>query len=140
MPVDDAFGSRLRHDLRTPINAVKGYGEMLLEDAQGPAAAEFVDDLQKMLEATERLLPASTLLSSSPPRNLILLVPPSAAWASRAPELLHLVPGGDIGRRHAEPARRIFSSTINNRTATCCRGGLYARDTRSSSPRTARWR
>ena len=25
--------SKLRHDLRTPINAIKGYGEMLAEDA-----------------------------------------------------------------------------------------------------------
>src|SRR5688572_25255444 len=25
--------TKLRHDLRTPINAIKGYGEMLLEDA-----------------------------------------------------------------------------------------------------------
>src|SRR5262245_48584738 len=27
--------SKLRHDLRTPINAIKGYGEMLVEDAEG---------------------------------------------------------------------------------------------------------
>ncbi len=25
--------AKLRHDLRTPINAIKGYGEMLVEDA-----------------------------------------------------------------------------------------------------------
>jgi len=28
--------SKLRHDLRTPINAIKGYGEMLVEDRAHP--------------------------------------------------------------------------------------------------------
>ena len=30
----DRYRSKLRHDLRTPINAVKGYGEMIMEDAR----------------------------------------------------------------------------------------------------------
>src|SRR3954471_14275050 len=30
----EAFQSRLRHDLRTPLNAVKGYCEILVEDMQ----------------------------------------------------------------------------------------------------------
>ena len=29
-----AIARKLRHDLRTPINAVKGYGEMIVEDAR----------------------------------------------------------------------------------------------------------
>ena len=52
----DDFKGKLRHDLRTPITALKGYGEMLLEDAQQTSADVFVDDLQKMLNATKRLL------------------------------------------------------------------------------------
>jgi len=52
----DDFKSKLRHDLRTPITALKGYGEMLLEDAQEASADAFVDDLQKMLNAAKRLL------------------------------------------------------------------------------------
>jgi class 3 adenylate cyclase len=52
----DDFKSKLRHDLRTPITALKGYGEMLLEDAQEASADVFVDDLQKMLNAAKRLL------------------------------------------------------------------------------------
>ncbi len=44
---------RLRHDLRTPINAIKGYGEMLREDAADGGAETFVADLDKLLkEAT----------------------------------------------------------------------------------------
>src|SRR5262245_11824099 len=51
-----AFRSTLRHDLRTPINAVKGYGEMLLEDADGADAEPFIHDLHKLLDAAQRLL------------------------------------------------------------------------------------
>jgi adenylate cyclase len=43
----------LRHDLRTPINAIKGYGEMLREDAVDGGAKTLVADLDKLLgEAT----------------------------------------------------------------------------------------
>ncbi len=43
----------LRHDLRTPINAIKGYGEMLREDATQGGQGTFVADLDKLLgEAT----------------------------------------------------------------------------------------
>ena len=47
------YRRKLRHDLRTPINAIKGYGEMLREDAADGGAETFVADLDKMLgEAT----------------------------------------------------------------------------------------
>jgi len=47
------FRRTLRHDLRTPINAIKGYGEMLREDAADGGADALVADLDKMLgEAT----------------------------------------------------------------------------------------
>jgi sigma-B regulation protein RsbU (phosphoserine phosphatase) len=43
----------LRHDLRTPINAIKGYGEMLREDSADGSAETFIADLDKLLgEAT----------------------------------------------------------------------------------------
>ena len=47
------FRRTLRHDLRTPINAIKGYGEMLREDAANGSAETFITDLDKLLgEAT----------------------------------------------------------------------------------------
>jgi adenylate cyclase len=47
------FRRTLRHDLRTPINAIKGYGEMLREDAAGGSTETFIADLDKLLkEAT----------------------------------------------------------------------------------------
>ena len=49
----DEFRRKLRHDLRTPINAIKGYGEMLREDAIDGGDDSLVGDLDKMLgEAT----------------------------------------------------------------------------------------
>ena len=50
------FRRKLRHDLRTPINAIKGYGEMLREDATDGGADAFVGDLDKMLAEATLLL------------------------------------------------------------------------------------
>lgn len=46
----------LRHDLRTPINAIKGYGEMLREDAADGGADTLVADLDKLLGEATMLL------------------------------------------------------------------------------------
>jgi len=50
------FRRTLRHDLRTPINAIKGYGEMLREDAADVGAARIVAGLDKLLGEAARLL------------------------------------------------------------------------------------
>jgi class 3 adenylate cyclase len=51
------YRRHLRHDLRTPINAIKGYGEMLREDAAGVDDAQaLVSDLNRLLEEASRLL------------------------------------------------------------------------------------
>jgi CheY-like chemotaxis protein len=46
----------LRHELLTPINAVIGYSEMLLEDAQDQGQEGFIPDLQKIHAAAGRFL------------------------------------------------------------------------------------
>jgi adenylate cyclase len=52
-----ALLAHLRHELRTPVNAILGYSEMLLEDAGDDAAQEaFVGDLRKIHTAGETLL------------------------------------------------------------------------------------
>ena len=48
--------AKLRHDLRTPINAIKGYGEMLAEDAAGDQQEALLADLAKLLTAAEGML------------------------------------------------------------------------------------
>lgn len=52
----EAYRAQLRHDLRTPINAVKGYAEMMIEDATADAHAAIVSDLRKLLDAAEGML------------------------------------------------------------------------------------
>ncbi len=52
----DSFGAHVRHELRTPINAVIGYSEMLIEDAGEAEHAELVADLQKTQTAARQLL------------------------------------------------------------------------------------
>lgn len=56
---------RLQHDLRTPVNHIRGYGEMLEELALELGAEAYVDDLRRIQQAAatwlrlmeERLLP-----------------------------------------------------------------------------------
>ena len=53
-------GSRYRaeflHDLRTPLNQIIGYSEMLAEQAEEEGQAGFVPDLQKIQTAGRQLL------------------------------------------------------------------------------------
>ena len=54
---DEAIDPRkLRHDLRTPMNAIKGYGEMLIEDAADAERETFVADLSRLLTAVQGML------------------------------------------------------------------------------------
>jgi adenylate cyclase len=52
----DGYRAQLRHDLRTPINAVKGYGEMIVEDATDAGHDSIVSDLRKLLDAANGML------------------------------------------------------------------------------------
>jgi CheY-like chemotaxis protein len=58
----DAFGSSpgdtatLRHDLRTPLSAIKGYGELLVEEAQDRGQEALEQDLAKVVDLADRLL------------------------------------------------------------------------------------
>ncbi|GAT33145.1 serine phosphatase RsbU, regulator of sigma subunit [Terrimicrobium sacchariphilum] len=52
---DKASLSKLRHDLRTPINHIIGYGELLREDLVDQGITE-LSDLQRIEDAARRLL------------------------------------------------------------------------------------
>ncbi|CAA7625907.1 SpoIIE family protein phosphatase [Magnetospirillum sp. UT-4] len=76
--------SRLRHDLRSPLVAVKGFGELVLEIAEeegdgatGAAAHHVLDAVSEVLVAIERALPPQA---------------PAAAREGEAP------PAGPVGR------------------------------------------
>ena len=51
-----AFLSNMSHELRTPMNAIIGYSEMLIEEANDMGQDEFVPDLKKIHSAGKHLL------------------------------------------------------------------------------------
>ncbi len=50
------FLANMSHELRTPMNAIIGYSEMLIEDAEDGGNEEVVPDLQKIHQAGRHLL------------------------------------------------------------------------------------
>ena len=48
--------AKVRHDLRTPINHIIGYCEMLQDEADSPEWTNFLPDLAKILEGGKQLL------------------------------------------------------------------------------------
>jgi len=62
---EDAECARWRHDLRTPVNAIRGYTEMVLEDTE-PRAHALRRPLVQILEDTDRLLALVERISASP--------------------------------------------------------------------------
>src|SRR4051812_2092588 len=50
------YQERLLHDLRNPLNAIKGYGEMLLEDIVDLGGVSLRQDLERLLTEAARLL------------------------------------------------------------------------------------
>jgi two-component system sensor histidine kinase/response regulator len=50
------LSSQLLHDLRSPLNQIIGYSEMLTEEVAGETSATIVEDLEKVRNAGRRLL------------------------------------------------------------------------------------
>lgn len=53
---EDAFRAWLRHDLLTPVNAVRGYAELMLESAEDRRVASFAADLRHLVAAADALM------------------------------------------------------------------------------------
>ena len=51
-----AFLANMSHELRTPMNAILGYSEMLMEEAEDDGQEDFIPDLQKINQAGNHLL------------------------------------------------------------------------------------
>jgi adenylate cyclase len=48
--------ARFRHEFRTPLNAIKGYGELLVEEIGESGSKTLLTDLGKVLDLADRLL------------------------------------------------------------------------------------
>ena len=103
-----------RHKLRTPLNHIIGYSEMLLEDSDENRLESFADDLRKIHAAGKQLLTEiNELFESAPPRNAPVassdpfrdseFTAQSARLANPAPAVAHsgriLVVDDDDGNR-----------------------------------------
>jgi signal transduction histidine kinase/CheY-like chemotaxis protein len=51
-----AFLANMSHELRTPMNAILGYSEMLMEEAEDLGQEDFIPDLKKINQAGNHLL------------------------------------------------------------------------------------
>lgn len=51
-----AFLANMSHELRTPMNAILGYSEMLMEEAEDAGQDDFIPDLKKINQAGNHLL------------------------------------------------------------------------------------
>ena len=80
-PDDPPWKKKLRHDLRTPINQIIGYSEMLEEEAAEAGQSEYVPDLQKIQKAARTLLAGIDQWLSPG-----AAAPPPAAETSKLPE------------------------------------------------------
>jgi DNA-binding response OmpR family regulator len=63
-PLTSDAAKQLRHELRTPVNHIVGYAEMLLEDAEDPSLVDRRSALEQTIEAAKEVL---TLISATLP-------------------------------------------------------------------------
>ena len=120
----DSYRTKLRHDLRTPINAVKGYGEMIVEDARDSGHESLLPDLEKLLAAADGILERIDALVAFSGDSLDG-AQPSFADASRVVDALR---GSEPA---AAPQARSWWSTTTPPIAICSRGSSPATAMRS---------
>jgi signal transduction histidine kinase len=62
--------SKIRHDLKTPLNHIIGYAEMLLEDAEAAGRAEAETALRRLLDSAQACLEVQGRLLTRQPEEL----------------------------------------------------------------------
>jgi len=67
---DVAALSKIRHDLKTPLNQIIGYAEMLLEDAEAAQRGETADLLRRLLDSAQACLEVQERLLRRAPEEL----------------------------------------------------------------------
>jgi adenylate cyclase len=85
-----SYRTRLRHDLRTPINAIKGYGEMIVEDARDCGHDSLLPDLEKLLTAADGMLARIDALVAFSGETSLDHAQPSFAEAARVLDALRV--------------------------------------------------
>jgi signal transduction histidine kinase len=85
LPVDTEAMRKLRHDLRTPINPILGYCELIVEEAGSTAPVPFLAGMEQLHSVGERMLKLTNGLFSNQPSPLHELTCLEILRAFRAP-------------------------------------------------------
>ena len=112
--------SHLRHDLRTPINQIIGYSELLMEEAADAGHAAYDPDLKKIQRAAKTLLGLINANLTDDRLTLSGAVVAAAACGRRRPwtGARRRRPRSDAEARPRSPAGSSWSTTTRA-TGTC---------------------
>ena len=95
-PTEESFLrllGRVRHDLRSPLGHIIGFGEILLEEAAASGADGLLEGLRSILQvANEALGRVNALLNAGPPEARAASAPWASERRSGRPD-----PGGGVG-------------------------------------------
>ncbi|WP_152047204.1 adenylate/guanylate cyclase domain-containing protein [Aureimonas psammosilenae] len=95
---------KLRHDLRTPITSILGYGELVAEEAADDGQAALAGRLEEVIASAQRLLQTLDRLSAFLPSNTTSL--PEAHPACEAGDVVGIIPA---------PSRNAAPNAIHGR-------------------------
>ena len=101
-----SLSSQLLHDLRSPLNQIIGYSELLTEDADGPRRDSIVTDLEKVRAAGHRLLAlleenfttGAATVEAMREAELPVDAPPLHKEVAAAPGLILVVDDDEVNR------------------------------------------
>lgn len=85
LPTDAQALSRLRHEVRTPVSAICGFCELLVDEASPAAPAGFVAGLRQLHAASVRILAISDDFFAAGPSTARQLAPAALIKQCRAP-------------------------------------------------------
>jgi signal transduction histidine kinase len=118
----DVTQVRIRHGLRNPLNAIKGYAELLLEELDELGGAPLCADLEALLKESESLLARIDVIVdfSRGAGGAELAARDQGALASMVANLVRTVKPIEARDAQPEETGRILWSTTTPATATCC--------------------
>jgi len=127
--------AHLRHDLRTPVNHIVGYAEMLIEDLELPAHAERKAALERTIGAARDALQAISVVLA-PTREAVLPEELAGLYATLAEPQRRVVEAvGGLLALSGEPPTPTFTEDLQKILAAAER--LVPRDHATAAPQPA---
>jgi adenylate cyclase len=122
-PLAPAALSKIRHDLKTPLNHIIGYAEMLLEDAESAGRAEAETALRRLLDSAQTCLEVQGRLLTREPEELR----PEHFQELKEDQTARSVYMGEIlAELRAEPASPEWGQDLDKLGIAVCNLGMLA--------------